>query len=567
MSVLIECVPNFSEGRDTQVLQTIRECVEAVDGVRLLDVDPGAATHRTVFTFVGSPAAVMEAAFRSIACAQKQIDMRTHSGEHPRMGATDVCPLVPVQGCTLEDCVRYSVELAERVATELNIPVYLYEASATAPHRKRLPDLRKGEYEALESKLDDPKWGPDFGPREWTESVARSGATVIGARPFLIAWNINLSTSNQRKADKIAAQLREKGIYARDENGELKRDDSGKPFRLPGRFKSVNAIGWIIEEYGCAQISVNLLDYNTTPIYAVYDEARRLAIEEGVVVTGSELVGLIPQEALLQAGLHYIKKSGGSTAKPHAEILKVAIRSLGLDDLKEFDPEACVIEQKISTDGPLVQLTTRGFSDLLASDAPAPGGGSTAALCGALSVGLTAMVAQLSTKITKKSWPYGQPRPLDWEAFDTAGARAQELREKFLNDIDLDTAAFDALMSAGRLPKGNDSEKKIRFSAMREAIRMAIETPMSALESSIEAMQLAEVAMQGNPNARSDAGVAVATARACAEGAWMNVRINLSSMRDIERKTAYAEKADALLENARSLSDRLIAEVESFLRA
>ncbi|MGC6507792.1 MAG: glutamate formimidoyltransferase [Myxococcota bacterium] len=562
MSVLIECVPNFSEGRDSAVLNAIQCAVEAVTGVQLLDVDPGVATNRTVFTFVGAPEAVKEAAFQAIACAQQLIDMRSHTGEHPRMGATDVCPFVPVQGCTLEECAQWARELGERVGNELGIPVFLYEAAAAAPHRKRLPDLRKGEYEALEGKLSDPNWGPDVGPTEWSEAVAKSGGTVIGARPFLIAWNINLSTNNQRKADKIAAQLREKGIYARDERGELSKGEDGKPYRVPGLFKSVNAIGWIIEEYGCAQISVNLLDYTVSSIHAVYDAARRLALEEGVVVTGSELVGLIPQQALIDAGLHYLHQAGESTAKPISEIVDVAIRALGLSDLKPFDADASIVERQIQQDGPLVSLTTRGFSELLSSDAPAPGGGSVAALCGSLSVGLTAMVAQLSTKITKNSWPFGQPRPADWEAFDTAGHRAQQLRERFLHAIDADTAAFDALMAAGRLPKGSPE----RFQAMRAAMRQAIETPLSVLEMSIEAMQLAEVAMTGNPNARSDAGVAVSTARACAEGAWMNVRINLSGMRDQARKAQYAEKADSLLADAKDLSGRLLSEIEEFLK-
>ena len=562
MSVLIECVPNFSEGRDSAVLNAIQCAVEAVTGVQLLDVDPGVATNRTVFTFVGAPEAVKEAAFQAIACAQKLIDMRNHSGEHPRMGATDVCPFVPVQGCTLEECAQWARELGDRVGNELSIPVFFYEAAAASSHRKRLPDLRKGEYEALEGKLSDPKWGPDVGPTEWSETVAKSGGTVIGARPFLIAWNINLSTNNQRKADKIAAQLREKGIYARETTGELSKGDDGKPYRVPGLFKSVNAIGWIIEEYGCAQISVNLLDYTVSSIHAVYDAARRLALEEGVVVTGSELVGLIPQQALIDAGLHYLRQAGESTAKPISEIVDVAIRALGLSDLKPFDADASIVERQIQQDGPLVSLTNRGFSELLSSDAPAPGGGSVAALCGSLSVGLTAMVAQLSTKITKNSWPFGQPRPQSWREFDAAGHRAQQLREQFMHAIDADTAAFDALMAANRLPKGSPE----RFQAMRAAMRQAIETPLSVLEMSIEAMQLAEVAMRGNPNARSDAGVAVSTARACAEGAWMNVRINLSGMRDLERKAQYAEKADSLLADAKALSGRLLSEIEAFLK-
>ena len=565
MSILVECVPNFSEGSNANTLKVIRESIESVAGVQVLDVDPGVAANRTVFTFVGSPDGVEEAAVRAIRVAGERIDMSKHTGEHPRMGATDVCPFVPVQGITLEECAQLATRVAERVWNELEIPTYLYESAASAPHRKRLPDLRKGEYEALESKMTDPKWKPDFGG-EWSERVAKTGATVIGARPFLIAWNINLNTNNQRKAEKIAATIRDKGSYVRDENGELKRGDDGKPFRAPGMFRHVNAIGWTIDEYGHCQISCNVLDFTKVGLHTIYDAVRQLALESGVVVTGSELVGLIPLEALLSAGRHYLREAGENPGLPHDKLLRVAIRSLGLNDLKPFDPYQSIIEYQIAEDGPLVAMTVRDFTDLLSSDAPAPGGGSIAALCGALANGLAAMVGQLSTKISAKSWPYAQPRPAEWDDFDVCAVKAQQLKEAFLRDVDADTEAFDSMMAAMRLPKATPEQRKVRVQAIKKARRQAIETPLDVLERCNQTLDCVEVALRGNPNARSDAGVASALVGTCAQGAWMNVMINLQDLKDLERKEVYRTKAEALLTTIEERVATQASQVQQFLR-
>ena len=565
MSILVECVPNFSEGSDTKTLLAIREAIESVSGVQVLDVDPGVAANRTVFTFVGAPRSVEEAAVRAIDVAGQHIDMSVHTGEHPRMGATDVCPFVPVQGISLEECADLAKRVAERVWTELGIPTYLYEAAASAPHRKRLPDLRKGEYEALESKMGDAQWGPDYGD-EWTEAVAKTGATVIGARPFLIAWNINLNTNNQRKAEKIAAAIRDKGSYVRGEDGELKRGEDGKPFRAPGLFRHLNAIGWTIDEYGFCQISCNVLDFTRVGLHAIYDAVRRLALQEGVVVTGSELVGLIPLEALLSAGRHYLEVAGENPGIPHNDLLRVAIRSLGLSDLKPFEPAQSIIEYQIASDGPLVRQTVREFTDLLSSDAPAPGGGSIAALCGALANGLAAMVGQLSTKISAKTWPYAQPRPSDWTDFDTCAVRAQRLKEAFLHDVDADTAAFDAMMTAMRLPKSTPEQRRSRVHAIREARRQAIETPLGVLERCVQTLDCIDIALKGNPNARSDAGVASCLVSTCAQGAWMNVLINLQDLKDLDRKETYRTEAEGLLKTIEDRVSEQSSAVKAFLR-
>lgn len=565
MSILVECVPNFSEGSDASVLSKIRSAIESVSGVQVLDVDPGVAANRTVFTFVGSPAGVEEAALKAIQTAGQCIDMSVHKGEHPRMGATDVCPFVPVQGISLEECAELARRVAERVWTELGIPTYLYEAAASAPHRKRLPDLRKGEYEALEGKMGDETWGPDHGG-DWTPAVAKTGATVIGARPFLIAWNINLNTNNQRKAEKIAATIRDKGSYVRGEDGELKRGEDGKPFRAPGLFRHLNAIGWTIDEYGFCQISCNVLDFTKVGLHTIYDAVRQLALQEGVVVTGSELVGLTPLEALLSAGRHYLGSAGENPGVPHKDLLRIAIRSLGLSDLKPFEPSKSIIEYQIASDGPLVRQTVREFTDLLSSDAPAPGGGSIAALCGALANGLAAMVGQLSTKISAKTWPYAQPRPSGWTEFDTCAVNAQRLKEAFLHDVDADTAAFDAMMTAMRLPKATPEQRKTRVHAIREARRQAIETPLGVLARCVETLDCIDIALRGNPNARSDAGVASCLVSTCAQGAWMNVLINLQDLKDLERKETYRTQAESLLKIVEARVLEQSSSVRSFLR-
>jgi glutamate formiminotransferase/formiminotetrahydrofolate cyclodeaminase len=538
-SPIVECVPNFSEGRDLEVLRQITDTIETVDGVTLLDVDPGEATNRTVVTFVGSPPAVEEAAFRAIARAAELIDMSGHRGAHPRMGATDVCPFVPVAGITMEECAEIARRVGARVGNELGIPVYLYEAAASTLERQNLATVRAGEYEGLAARLADPEQGPDFGPKDFDDEVRRTGATAVGARPFLVAYNVNLNTRNTRKAMKIAARVREKGIIRRDERNEIVRDADGKAVRDPGMFEKVKAIGWFIEEYDRCQVSINFVDHRVSPIHEVVDAIRRVADEEGVVVTGSELVGLIPLEAMLAAGRHYLRRQGLNPGAPESDVVETAIRSLGLRDLGPFDPAERIIERRISSDGPLVKETVRGFADRLSSSAPAPGGGSVAALCGALSTGLAAMVAQLTTG--KKGY-----EALD-DVMDETAVTAQGLREGFLADVDTDTAAFDGLMAAFGLPRKTPEEQAARKEAIQAATRHAIEVPLRVLERAAEAVALVEVAVTGNRNARSDAGVAALTVEAAAEGAWYNVCINLEGLDDADAAQRYRTRANVAL--------------------
>ncbi|RME27632.1 MAG: glutamate formimidoyltransferase [Deltaproteobacteria bacterium] len=548
---LVECVPNFSEGRDPAVIAEITRVIEATDGVTLLDVDPGKATNRTVVTFVGTPAAVLLAAWRAIAKAAEQIDMRHHQGAHPRMGATDVCPLVPVRGITMEQCAELAHILGAAVGEGLGVPVYYYEAAATRPERANLAAVRAGEYEGLAARLVEGGDPPDAGPTLWSDDVARTGATAIGARPFLIAFNINLNTTHTRKAMKIAALIREKGIIRRDERGEIVRDADGRAVRDPGLFKKVKAIGWYIEEYGRCQVSINFTDYTVSSLHDVVDATRRVADQEGVVVTGSELVGLVPLDAMLRAGRHYLARQGLNPGAPDSELVEVAIQSLGLRDLGPFDPRERIIEYRIQQDGPLVGKTVRDFVDTLASRAPAPGGGSVAALCGALSAGLVAMVGQLTTG--KKGYE------AQAEAQNDAAVAAQALKEGFLADIDADTAAFNGIMAAFALPKGTPEEKRARRAAIQAATREAIEVPLRVLERTVQALPLIEVALQGNDNARSDAAVAALTARACAEGAFYNVRINLGSFRDEAFAAEARQRADAALATVRQFCDEVSA--------
>jgi len=554
---IVECVPNFSEGRDREVLKQITDAIEAVDGVTLLDVDPGEATNRTVVTFVGSPPAVEEAAFRAIARAAQVIDMSGHHGAHPRMGATDVCPFVPVAGITMEECAEMARRVGDRVGSELQIPVYLYEAAASTPERGNLATVRAGEYEGLAARLPDPIQGPDYGPRAMDERVRRTGATAVGARPFLVAYNVNLNTRNTRKAMKIAALVREKGIIRRDDNGEIVRDADGKALRDPGLFEKVKAIGWFIEEYDRCQVSINFVDHRVSPIHEVVDAIRQVADEEGVVVTGSELVGLIPLEAMLAAGRYYLRRQGVNPGAPESDLIETAIRSLGLRDLGPFDPSERIIERRITSDGPLVKETVRGFADRLASVAPAPGGGSVAALCGALSTGLAAMVAQLTTG--KKGYE------AMGAAMDAMAIRAQGLREGFLADVDADTAAFDGLMAAFGLPRKTPEEQAARKAAVQEATRNAIEVPLRVLERVVEAVSLVEVAATGNRNARSDAGVAALTAQAAAEGAWYNVCINLAGLDDPDATRTYRDRADAALAAVTGRTEAIRAQVRTEL--
>jgi len=520
---LVECVPNFSEGRDRDKIRAITGEIEAVPGVKLLDVDPGASTNRTVVTFVGEPEAVQEAAFRAIAKAAEVLDMRSHKGAHSRMGATDVCPFVPVAGVTMDDCVRMAAELGRRVADELGIPVYLYEAAARKPGRRNLAAVRAGEYEGLPEKLRDPEWAPDFGPAVFNP---KSGATIIGAREFLIAYNFNLNTRDRKLAHEIALSLRESGRAKRDKDGNIVKDARGNTVKVPGRFREVKSVGWYVEDYGVAQVSVNFTNYRTTPIHVVFDEAVRLAAKLGLRVTGSELVGLIPKEALLMAGRHYLEKQGKSPGVPDDELIRMAVRSLGLADVAPFDPEKKIIEYQVRQPGPaLVNMTLRGFADELSMDSPAPGGGSVAALCGALSAALAAMVANLT--VGKKGY-----EGVHNDMVATA-VRGQALKDQLLDAVDRDTRAFNKVMEAFRLPKTTPEQAAEKDRAVEDANKEATLVPLEVLEKAVEAAGLARTAAAvGNRNSVSDAGVAGLAAEAAGEGAYYNVLINLAGIKD-----------------------------------
>ena len=550
---IVECVPNFSEGRDPAVIDAIADAIRAVEGAELLDVDPGAATNRTVMTMVGPPQAVVEAAFQGIKKAAELIDMSAHSGAHPRMGATDVCPFVPVSGIDMDGCAALARQLGERVGAELGIPIYLYEHAASRPERQNLAEVRAGEYEGLAGRVGDPQWTPDFGPDSFN---AKSGATAIGARPFLIAYNINLNTKAKNKAMKIAALVREKGIIRR-EAGEIVRDADGNAVRDPGLFKCVKGIGWYIEEYGRCQVSLNLTNFEISPMHEVLEATRRVALEEGVVVTGSELVGLVPLKALTDAGTYYLNKADQNPGVPVSELVDTAIHSMGLRDIGSFEADERIIERRIGSDGPLVSMTGRVFVDTLSSSAPAPGGGSVAALCGAMSAALSAMVGTLTSG--KKGYEDMS------DAHKANAVQAQTLKDAFLHDIDADTAAFNGIMDAFSLPKKTVEDKQARRAAIQAATKVAIEVPLGVLERSVAAIAAAEIAATGNKNARSDAGVAGLTARACAEGAYYNVLINLDGFKDEAYAAQATSRANAALEEVSQRAEALAERVRTEL--
>ncbi len=534
---LVECVPNFSEGRDKDRIQAIVREIETAPGVRLLDVDPGDSTNRTVVTFIGPPEAVKEAAFRAIAKAADIIDMRTHTGAHSRIGATDVCPFVPVSGVTMEDCVRLACELAERVSSELGIPVYLYEAAARKPERRNLANIRVGEYEGLSEKLKDPRWAPDYGGPVFNP---KAGATVIGAREFLIAYNINLNTRDRRLAQEIALSLRESGRAKRDKAGNVFKDKKGNTVKIPGKFKEVKAVGWYVEDYRIAQVSINFTNYKITPPHLVFDEAVRLGEKLGVRVTGSELVGLIPKQALLMAGQHYLGKQGKSPGVPEEELIRTAVLSLGLNDVAPFDPDKKIIENQFLKPGnSLVGLGVREFTNEVSMDSPAPGGGSVAALCGALSAALAAMVSNLT--VGKKGYENVG------EELKSVAVEAQALKEELLRDIDRDALAFNRVMDAFRLPKGTPAQVEERERALDEASKEATLVPLGVLEKAVILCKLAKTAAQiGNKNSISDAGVAALAARAAGEGAYYNVLINLLNIHDIQFAQSVGSRAGKL---------------------
>jgi glutamate formiminotransferase / formiminotetrahydrofolate cyclodeaminase len=534
---IVECVPNFSEGRDRDKIAAIVREIESTPGVKLLDVDPGESTNRTVVTFVGEPSAAKDAAFRAVRKAAEVIDMRVHKGAHSRIGATDVCPFVPVSGVTMEECVRLAQELADRVAAELGIPVYLYEEAASRPERRNLAEIRAGEYEGLPEKLKDPAWLPDRGAPVFNP---KSGATVIGAREFLIAYNINLNTRDRKLAHEIALNLRESGRAKRDKAGNILRDEAGSPIRVPGKFKDVKSVGWYIEDYGVAQISINFTNFKASPVHAVFDETIREAEKLGLRVTGSELVGLIPKDALLMAGRYYLGKQGKNPGAPEAELIRTAVLSLGLNDKSPFDPDRKIIENQFKEAGrTLAGLDLKAFADEVSMDSPTPGGGSVAALCGALSAALSAMVAGLT--YGKKGYERAKPE------MKRVAVRAQALKDDLLRGVDLDAKAFNGVMEALRLSKATEEQAREKERAVEEASKEATLVPLGVLEASAELMGLAEtVAREGNRNSVSDAGVAGLTALAAGRGAFYNVRINLPGIKDDVFKTRVGGRADDL---------------------
>lgn len=542
---LVECVPNFSEGRDLEKIKSITKEIESSPNVTLLDVDPGDSTNRTVVTFIGTPEGAKEAAFRAIKAASEVLDMRQHTGAHSRIGATDVCPFIPVSGVTMEDCIELALELAERVARELDIPVYLYEEAAKIPERRNLANIRTGEYEGLSEKLKNPDWAPDYGQPVFNP---KTGATIIGAREFLIAYNINLNTNDRKLAQHIALNLRERGRAKRDKSGNIVRDKAGKSIIVPGKFKEVKAVGWYIDDYGIAQISINFTNYKISPPHLVFDEAIREAEQIGLRVTGSELVGLIPKEAMLMAGRHYIKKQGKSPGIPEEELIKTAVLSLGLNDLVQFDPQKKIIEYQFNeVDNSLLDFNLREFANELSMDSPAPGGGSVAALCGAMSASLSSMVSNLT--VGKTGYEDTQERVKD------LAVKAQVLKDDFLRDIDLDTNAFNKVMDALKMKKKTDEQKDTRAQAIENATKEATRIPFHVMENCILALEIAkDVAIHGNQNSLSDAGVAALAAEAGAVGAYYNVKINLPDIVDETFKSDTDKQASGLLDKALQLS-------------
>lgn len=559
---LIECVPNISEGRDDAKIKAISEVVETVEGVKLLDVDPGKATNRTVITFVGEPEPVIEAAFRLVKKASELIDMSKHSGEHPRFGATDVCPLVPIANISLEELIPFAHKLGKRIGDELGIPGYFYESAATSPERKNLAKVRAGEYEKLNKKLVDPKWKPDFGPAAF-DKAKTTGVTAVGVRDFLVAYNINLNTTSTRRANAIAFDIREAGRVKREGNpltGKIVTDDNGEAIRIPGKLKAVKGIGWYIEEYGIAQISYNLTNINITSIHEAFDETCKAAEERGLRVTGSELVGLVPLKAMIAAGDYFLQKQNRSLGVPESEKIKIAVKSLGLDDLKPFHPNEKIIEYmlKDDSDAPLINMTLSDFADETSSESPAPGGGSIAAYVGALGVSLGTMVANLSSH--KRGWDD------KWEFYSQWAEKGQAYKEKLLRLVDEDTQAFNKIMEAFRLPKENTEQEKARKVAIQSATRYAIEVPYQVMETAYDSMEvMEEMASSGLKSSVTDAGVGAACAKTAVLGAYLNVKVNAVSMEDKKYVTEMLQKASTLLQEAEKREASILKTVEGKL--
>ncbi|MDE6494522.1 MAG: glutamate formimidoyltransferase [Bacteroidales bacterium] len=563
MKRLIECVPNFSEGRDMTVIKQITDEVEKIEGVTLLDIDPGAATNRTVVTFVGEPEAVVEAAFQAIKKAGQLIDMRVHHGEHPRFGATDVCPLVPVAGITMEETVEYARALAKRVGEELGIHVYCYESAAFDPRRRNLAYCRAGEYEGLKEKINTPDGKPDFGPAEFN---AFSGASAIGARDFLVAINYNLNTTSTRRANAIAFDVREKGRPMREGGkvtGKPMKDENGNTIMIPGTLKSTKAIGWFIEEYGIAQVSMNITNISDTPVHVAYEEVFAKAADRGVRVTGAEIVGLVPKKCLIEAGKYYLAKQQRSLGVDEAEIIKIAVKSMGLDDLKPFNPEEKVIEYVMAAGNKqkkLVDMTCTGFANETASESPAPGGGSISAYMGSLAAALGTMVANLSGH--KAGWDER------WKEFSDWAEKGQELKDELLHLVDEDTAAFNKIMDAFGLPKKTDEEKAARTAAIQEATKYATEVPFRTMKTAFETFGVVKaMAETGNPNSVSDAGVGALCARSAVLGAHLNVKINAAGLKDRTFADKILEEAQIIAEKAVALEQEILAVVNQKIEA
>lgn len=539
MRKLLECVPNFSEGRNRQVIDQIANAISSCEGVELLDVDPGKATNRTVMTFVGAPEFVVEAAFQAIKKAKELIDMRIHKGEHPRFGATDVCPLVPVSGISMEEAAEWARKLARRVGEELKYPVFLYEAAASAPHRKNLANVRSGEYEGLEAKLRQPDWQPDFGPVRF---IPETGTTAIGARDFLIAVNFNLNTTSVRRANAISFDVREAGRLLKEKDPVSGEE---KEIRVPGTLKAAKAIGWFIEEYGIAQVSMNLTDISRTNLHTAFDAVQESAHSRGIRVSGTEIVGMVPLRVLLDAGKHFLRKQQRSVGVPDAELIKIAVKSMGLDDLQDFVPVQKVIEYKLAAGqkGHLISMDLEKFSEEVLSESPAPGGGSVAAYLAACGAALAGMVANLSSH--KRGWDE------KWSYFSDWAEKAEKIRKQLVLAVDADTEAFNKVMEAFGLPKASDEEKALRTAAIQAAQKGAVEVPLHVMETAFSGFEIARAMVEeGNPNSVTDAGVGAAAIYAGVYGAYLNVLINLKDLKDRQMAEDFRSKADAILKES-----------------
>ena len=561
---IIECVPNFSEGRNKEIIKKITDAIESVKGIRLLDVDPGEATNRTVVTFVGEPEAVVEAAFRGVRRASELIDMNLHHGAHPRMGATDVLPLIPVSGVTLEECAQMARDLAKRISADLGIPTYCYEAAAFTAERRNLAVCRQGEYEALPEKMNTPGLAPDFGDRPYDENVARTGATAVGARDFLIAVNFNLNTTSTRRANAIAFDVREKGRPKREggkPNGKPVKDENGNVIMIPGTLPGTKAIGWYIDEYGIAQVSMNITDINQTPLHVAFDEVCRCAQNRGLRVTGTEIVGLVPERTLLEAGHYFLDKQHRSAGIPKQDILQIAVKSMGLDDLKPFCPEEKVVEYLLEAGEKrerLVDLTVKGFADETARESPAPGGGSVSAYMGAMAAALGTMVANLSSH--KPGWDDR------WEEFGRWAEQGMALQQELLHLVDEDTEAFNRIMAAFGMPKGTDEEKRLRSAAIQAGTLFAAQVPLQTMKVATKVFALCRAMVeQGNPNSVSDAGVGALAARAAVIGAGLNVKINAASLKDKEQAARLIQEVEQLIAAAKQEEAEILALVEKVI--